>query len=623
MKKQLFRNSPDIAFEEALAADDDLGVRERSFSRIPFFVGISLVVIFCIVVVGKIFSIGFLNFEFYTTRARANASALTRIEAPRGIIEDRYGVILADNRTSFSLSLDVHSFLEYPDRQDEILSAVFQVVGITADNVLSLLQSQQREGISDVLPLVDDLSDDQIVRLNALSQSIPSLIVRKQYKRFYPNGSIFSSVVGYTSLATADDLKNNNRLTSSDTVGRSGVESFYDDMLRGQSGTTVAVRNAQGNILEQYSQIDPVTGGTIRTTIDAELQTVFYNALAKRLGQIGRTNGVGLALNPHTGEVLAMVSFPVFDNNLFTSSAHKDSIQALLRDKNKPLFNRAISGVYNPGSTIKPLVAVAALSEKVVTPTQEFFSPGYLEIPNPYHPDKPSRFLDWRFQGSVNVYSALAQSSNVYFYIVGGGARGISGLGISRLKSWWEKFGLGVVSGIDLPGERSGFLPDPEWKKRTRSAEWLLGDTYNVSIGQGDLLLTPVQLVQYTQALANGGKILRPHIVSRDGTISVTKDLSEYKDAFSEIQKGMRLTVTSPKGTAYILHDLPMEVAAKTGSAQILNNTQENAFFIGYAPYDKPTIAIMILVENSKEGSLNAVPVAREVFEWYYEHRVR
>ncbi|MFH1246354.1 MAG: penicillin-binding transpeptidase domain-containing protein, partial [Candidatus Liptonbacteria bacterium] len=295
---------------------------------------------------------------------------------------------------------------------------------------------------------------------------------------------------------------------------------------------------------------------------------------------------------------------------------------ALLNDPNRPLFDRMVSGEYNPGSTIKPLVGVAALTENIVTPDFSVFSPGYLDVQNPYNPSNPSRFLDWRYQGYINLYSALAQSSNVYFYTVGGGANGVKGLGLDRLHSWWEKFGLGKLTGIDLPREGDGFLPTAEWKQRASGRPWLLGDTYNVSIGQGDLSVTPLQLLSYIGAIANGGKILMPHVGSTvEG--KVNEDLTSLLPQITEVQKGMRATVTNRLGTAYTLNNLSFQVSAKTGSAQVKNNTEENAFFVGYAPSDNPQIAILVLVENSKAGSLNAVPIAKDVLNWYYEHRLK
>ena len=327
-------------------------------------------------------------------------------------------------------------------------------------------------------------------------------------------------------------------------------------------------------------------------------------------------------MDPRTGEVLAYLNFPAYDNDVFNSGGRSEERQKILSDPNRPLFNRAISGLYSPGSTIKPLVGLAAVQEGVISAERTIFSPGYLDVPNPYDPEKPTRFVDWRYQGNVDLSAALAQSSNVYFYEVGGGFGDIRGLGINRLREWWQRFGFGKSTGIDLFGEEEGFLPTPEWKERVSGDPWLLGDTYNVSIGQGDLLVTPIQLLNYAAALANGGVFRKPALV-RGKVPEVIGDISKYEGAFLEVRRGMRETVTSPLGTAKLLDDLPIAVAAKTGSAQTKNKAEENAFFIGFAPYEEPEIAILVLVENAKEGSLNAVPIAKDVFRWYAEHRIQ
>jgi penicillin-binding protein 2 len=391
----------------------------------------------------------------------------------------------------------------------------------------------------------------------------------------------------------------------------------------------------RGQVLRQEQQSTPTIGNSITLTIDGGLQTDLYNELQSGLQSLGRQIGIGLAMDPQNGQVLALVNLPGYDNNILSQpSGNSAEIESLLTSPLEPLFNRVVSGFYNPGSTIKPLDAVGALKDGVIDSTREIFSPGYLMVPDPYNSSTPKKYLDWRYQGYVNMAAALAQSSDVYFYIVGGGSPaettpelndpsdyGIGGLGITRLHEWWQTFGLGKTTGIDMPDESPGFLPTPAWKQKESGTPWLLGDTYNVSIGQGDLLLSPVQLLDYISAIANGGTIYRPYL-NASSTPYVNENLTYLLPQIQAVQQGMVEGVTAPLGTAYTLHNVPFSVCAKTGSAQIENNAEENALFVGYAPCNNPQIALLILIENSKQGSLNAVPIAKDVLNWYYENRM-
>ena len=305
-----------------------------------------------------------------------------------------------------------------------------------------------------------------------------------------------------------------------------------------------------------------------------------------------------------------------------SGSGKNSEKRTILTSPIKPLFNRAVSGLYSPGSTIKPLVGIAVLNEGIIDTKREIFSPGYLDIPNPYDPEKPTRYKDWRYQGYVDLSAAIAQSSDVYFYKVGGGAADIKGLGITRLRAWWEKFNLGNITGIDLPGEAKGFLPSIGWKQEKQKRPWLLGDTYNVSIGQGYLLVTPIGLLSSINSIAAGG-ILNAPVVAEKTNRRVLADLSYLQPEMREVEKGMRETITSPLGTVRPLLDLPFEVAAKTGSAQVYNNTRINSFFVGYAPMENPQIAVLVLVENAKDGISNSIPIAKDVLKWYWEHRIQ
>lgn len=616
---------PELIFEDALSDDwaEDLEVIEVPLNEKPLLLVGGAVLLLALLVAGRIFFLGVVRAGYYEERADLNSGKYERLTAPRGLITDREGVVLAENSPSFTAYLRGQELKRRPESRGATLTALQNILGFSAAEAEKSLDAAVAGG-GEPSALDLELNQKQIVAIK--EANLPTLSVDASFQRIYPLRNAFSSVLGYVGLTSPEDLARDPDLSHQDVIGKSGLELQYDDLLRGQPGIRVKLRDAKGNVLSEQEERKPAIGQTLKLSIDAGLQQYFYGRMRAGLASLGRTSGVALAMNPQTGEILSMINFPTYDNNIFSESGRGEERQAVLSSPGRPLFDRTVSGFYNPGSTIKPLVAVAALTENIVSPGKTIFSPGYLDVPNPYDPEKPSRFLDWRYQGDVDVYSALAQSSNVYFYEVGGGFKDLVGLGINRLRDWWQKFHLGQPTGIDLPGEASGFLPSPDWKEKTSGRNWLLGDTYNVAIGQGDLLLTPIQLLDYISAIANGGKIYKPFL--RENTEpQVSADLTLLYPAIREVQKGMRLTVTSPLGTANLLNDLPFPTAAKTGSAQIQNNTSENAFFVGYAPYDSSPetakIAVLVLVENSKEGSLNAVPIAKDVLNWYYENRLK
>lgn len=617
----------ELAFEESLSDEwaEDLGFAEVPLGEKPIFAFGIIIVILGLFMFGRVFYLGVVRGEAYQLRAESNLNRADRILAPRGIIVDRNNQILADNKAVFSAKLNVEEFLRSDDLRGQTIQFIREILELDENEVYSRILDKNANFDIHAEPVVlsENLTNEQYIAVK--NQNNPAILLEENYIRNYPQGSPFSTILGYVGLVTGKDLKKNPELSGEDYVGKAGVELQFNQDLVGLPGNNITLRNAKGEVIGNGDNIEPKIGKTVELSIDGDLQKYFYNRMLAGLRSLDRDSGVGLAMNPQTGEVLAMVSFPSFDNNIFHLPGKTKERNELLNSSKKPLFNRAISGAYAPGSTIKPLVGVAAITEKIASPMFSVFSPGYLDVPNPYNPDKPSRFLDWRPQGYVNLYSALAQSSNVYFYTVGGGAFGVNGLGISRLKEWWTKFGLGSLTGINLPNEVKGFLPDSEWKEKNNRGSWLLGDTYNVSIGQGDLMSTPIQLINYIASIANGGKLYRP-IITR-GQADLRSDLVEYYPAIKEVQIGMRRTVTSDLGTAHLLKDLQFDTAGKTGSAQIQNNQAENAFFVGYGPYSEgdnsaPQIVILVLVERAKAGSLNAVPIAKDILSWYYENRL-
>lgn len=606
------QSEEDISFEESIF--DDWSGSSRLESPMPrgaFF----LVAVFAIVLIGafsaRFIMLAFVQGDNYAARATANADKQFIIPAYRGIITDRFGEALVKNIPSFTVSVDVAELYRRsrpPASRAVLINKIAVILSVPMGDIGEIIEDALGGDVARVM-IARDITAEQAIALRAVSDE--ALVVEDDYQRQYPDPFIFSHILGYTKDI---DFK-------STIEGAAGLESQYDAMLRGADGVRIIYRDAHGATLGEKKEQESRAGQTIKTTIDASLQRYFYTRFKESLTSLGKTAGVGLAIDPKTGEILALVSFPSFDNN--------NPAKYLMTGGN-PLFNRAISGTYSPGSTVKPLVSLAALREKLVTPEFTVYSKGYLELPNPYDPEKPSKFLDWKAQGLVDMYSALARSSNVYYYVVGGGCTAVTcngvgrskGLGINKLNQYWKIFGLGNKTGVDMPAEGVGFLPNPEEKEKRTGQPWRIGDTYNVAIGQGDLQVTPIRLLTFFSSLANYGKEIKPHFLLPAGEPEVTHDYSSWVDEIAAVRRGVRDVVAKPYGTANALYDLPYKSSGKTGSAQIQNNAKTNAFFMGYGPSDDPRIAVLILVEDAKAGSLNAVPIGRDVMKWYYENRM-
>lgn len=614
-----------VYFEESVvdAFADDFNQRiEQPITALAFLITAAVALLIVLMVLARLFFLAVGRHDFYQQRALANVNKRLVLPAQRGLIMDRFQQPLLKNIPSFNLWLEVATLLKEENRRRivEVTERLAQVVAVSAAEISKKLTAADLETTNRLL-VARNLTLVQVIDLKTLD--LPGVIVGEDYRRDYQEGPVFAHVLGYTGVGATDET----------IMGVAGLEAYYDTVLRGQPGESIVLRDAANSTIDQKAVSEAGAGHRLETTLDAEFQRYFYQRLRSAVDTVGgkKGAGVGLAMQPRTGEILALVSLPSFDNN---------TPERYLTAEAQPLFNRIISGRYNPGSTIKPLVALAALKEGVVTSQWRTYSPGFLEVPNPYDAEHPHRFADWRAHGWVDLPAAIARSSNVYFYLVGGGCPGcrdpekkIKGLGIDRLHRYWQLFGLDQITGIDLEGEAAGFLPEPQEKERRTGQPWRIGDTYNVSIGQGDLTMTPLRLLTLVAAIANDGIMYRPFLVRRivsekDGTTvkeHQPEELSDYsiwQEELLEVQRGMRNAVAQPYGTANSLYDLSYKTAGKTGSAQISDNTKTNAFFVGYGPYEDPQIAVLVLIEDAREGSLNAVPVARDVLQWYYDHRL-
>ncbi len=601
----------DINFEESIFDDWSGNARLEVPMRRTVFVLVGVCAALLMgIFFARVFFLNVFSGVQYRARAAGNVDKEFIIPAYRGIITDRFGEPLVVNSPRFRVSIDINELFragQTPAFRDKLFKKLADSIGMDESVVRMMAQNADWEKESRVV-VARAVSAEQAIDARALRNE--AVIIEDDYKRRYPDPFVFSHVLGYAGSVDFSPV----------IEGKAGLEASYDDVLRGVDGVDVVYRDVRGTILQEKRVREARAGAPVATTIDAPFQRYFYERFKQGLDGLGRTSGIGIAMNPKTGEILSLVSFPSFDNN---------NPAAYLSDARNPLFNRAISGIYSPGSTIKPLVALAALHEGLITPSFSVYSPGYLELPNPYDPDHPSRFLDWRPQGTVDLYAALARSSNVYFYVVGGGCmastcNGVGrskGLGIALLNKYWKIFGLDAITDVDMPGEAAGFLPNPEEKEERTGSPWRIGDTYNVAIGQGDLGVTPIRLLTFFSSIANKGVMMRPHFL-KDEAETVLMDYSSWSNELAAVQQGLRDVVGKNYGTASALYDLSYKTSGKTGSAQHANNTKTNAFFMGYGPTDDPEIALLILVEDAKEGSLNAVPIAHDVLEWYYKNRL-
>ncbi|TSC95492.1 MAG: Uncharacterized protein Athens101426_697, partial [Parcubacteria group bacterium Athens1014_26] len=416
MKKQ--SRNEDFFLEESIfdswSSNNNLGSLELPLSRRAFILMLFLIVFSGLAVFSRVYFLASFKGDFYAARASANVGKEIYDLAPRGLIYDRNGKVLAENLPTFSVSVKPAELLS--DSSGNEIKTLSAILEISEENIKNQLKNFNLENGSSLV-LARNIDSSKIIQLKALN--IEGMEIISDYKRYYPAGEIFSSVIGYTTS------ENNNEI-----AGKTGLEAFYNDYLKGVDGKTVVYRDAKGNEIDKKILQSSKEGNNLETTIDAEFQTYFYNRFKQALNQLGRKSGVGIAINPKNGEILSLFSLPTFDNNIFSGSGNNDKKLSLLNSPDNPMFNRAVSGVYTPGSTIKPLVGMAVLKEGVIDPQKQIYSPGYLDVPNPYDPSHPSRFLDWRPQGWVDIHSALARSSNVYFYTVTGGFGDIKGLGI-------------------------------------------------------------------------------------------------------------------------------------------------------------------------------------------------
>ncbi|MFF7062811.1 penicillin-binding protein 2 [Pseudomonas sp. NPDC008258] len=591
-------------------------------------VGAVAIMLLICVLIARLYYLQIIQYDYHSTLSENNRVHVQPIPPTRGLIFDRNGVIVADNRPSFSLSMT----RERAGNWQEVLDTIVEVLELTPED-RALFEKRMRQGRRpfEPVPILFELNEEQIARVAVNQFRLPGVEVVAQLVRHYPQGAHFAHSVGYVGRINEKELKTLDPVNYSGThhIGKTGIERFYEDALHGQVGYEEVETNARGRVLRVLKRTDPKPGKDIVLSLDIKLQEAAEAALGGRRGAV-------VALDPRTGEVLAMVSQPSFDPNLFVTGISFKAYAELRDSIDRPLFNRVLRGLYPPGSTIKPAVAIAGLDSGVVNAGSRVFDPGYYQLPNYDH-----KYRNWNRTGDgwVDLDTAIMRSNDTYFYDLA------HKMGIDRLSSYMNKFGIGQRVSLDMFEESAGLMPSREWKRATRRQAWFPGETLILGIGQGYMQATPLQLAQATALIANKGVWNRPHLAKTiEGQPPVDENPMENivlrdKSDWAKVTHGMEQVMHGARGTARkAAAGAQYRIAGKSGTAQVVaikqgekydrNKLQErhrdHALFVAFAPADDPKIVVSVMVENGESGSGVAAPVVRQIMDaWLLDENGR
>ncbi|MHB1356735.1 MAG: penicillin-binding protein 2 [Anaerolineae bacterium] len=626
-------------------------------------------------VVFKLWDLQIVSSQEFQAKADTNRFRLVQVDAPRGIIYDRAGRLLVRNVPSFAVNIVPGALPEDSQKREAVLIRLGQFLNMPVrdSDIDAVLYSNAIEGTSPVavrakrnpsiegiiraryngvwtpIRIASNVARDTAFIIEESQPELPGVTVVAEPIRQYLEGELMAQILGYEgripeSQIEAYQANTEEKYQPDDLVGLTGIEETQETLLRGAAGQ----KHIQVDVYEREVSVvaqEPATpGDNIRLTVDVDLQRAVEQFLREGLDKGNVQVGAAIVLDPRTGEVLAIVTLPTYDNNLFSGGISSNDFSRLNNDANRPMVNQAITGQYPPGSTFKVIPAAAALQEGIIDASTSFVCQGTMVVPNKYFPNDPTKsqtFYCWLLwgHGYENVITALRDSCDVFFYQVGGGYKGFEGLGIDTLNDYMKLFGFGVPTGIELTGEAKGLVPTSRWKSQNYGEAWALGDTYNASIGQGFVLVTPLQLVNATAAIANGGTLYRPQLIAEvtdyQGktietlTPEVIRQLPISDDALAIVREGMRQAVSI--GTARLGQVPGIEVAGKTGSAEFavwdedgnlvrneLGHLPTHAWYIAFAPFENPEIAVVVFLRGAGSGAEMAAPVASNIMRFYF-----
>ena len=577
------------------------------------------------IVLARLYVLQVVEHDHFSTLSNSNRVRLKELPPTRGLIFDRNGVEMANNLPSYRLEI----IREQVEDLDETLVRLKQYVEISDYEIQKYQSISKRRRSFESVPLLLNLSDDEVAVLAVNMHKFQGVEINARLTRNYPLGKHAVHALGYVGRIDSDDLNNLDEAAYAGTsyIGKLGLEKYYENELHGAVGYQRVEVNASGRTIRVLDQEPPLSGHNLYLTIDSHLQSLAEDAFKNERGSL-------VAIDPKNGEVLALVSMPSFDPNLFVNGISFKDYDELRDSSRRPLFNRALTGQYPPGSTTKPFYGLAGLEENVLNSKRKIYCNGHYLLPNDDH-----KYRDWKKEGhgNMDLDDAITQSCDVYFYELA------YALGIDRMSAFMKQFGFGTRTGIDSTSEQPGLMPSREWKRRAKSQPWFPGETLIAGIGQGAVLATPLQLANATAAMSMGGTRYVPHLVrSVDALDFSAKTIIQPEVAgvyqvkkklnWEHVIKGMKNVVHGIRGTAHrIGRNAPYTIAGKTGTAQVFTIAQDeeyeeenvvkklrdHALFIGFAPIDDPKIAIAVIVENGGHGSSVAAPIARQMMDAY------
>ncbi|WP_445115374.1 penicillin-binding protein 2 [Acinetobacter sp. WZC-1] len=597
--------------------------QEKRIFRGRIFFAMGLVTCCLLLLVARYAYLQIFHYEQFSEASDKNRIRLQPIPPARGYIYDRNGILLADNYPVFTATLSKADVKDI----DDTVKRLTPVINLSQEDIERFNSRVKTARKTERVTLKLNLTETDIARFSETKFLFPGVDIETQMTRYYPHGELFAHVIGYVGRINDRELKSIDKdaYTGTNLIGKIGVEKYYEDLLHGIPGYESIEADAHGNVLRHLGQKQSIRGNDLYLSLDYGLQTVAAEQLAGRRGAI-------VAIDPRTGEILALVSSPSFNPNLFVTGIGHAEYSALRDNLDQPLYNRALQGTYPPGSTIKPMEGLGGIHYKTVDWDTTIFDPGYFHLPGDSH-----KFRDWKKSGhgTVNLHKSIVESCDTYFYVLS------YQMGIDRMNEWMRQFGFGEKTGVDLPSESSGLYPNPEWKMRTRKSKWLKGETISVSIGQGAFIATPLQLAMATAITANHGAHVTPHVLrstrgAREHPVHNAPtgriNFSGTDEDWIKMRNAMVDVIQA--GTGRGIRTAQYKIAGKTGTAQVKSIAQgkryneallterqlDHGLFVGFAPAENPEIAIAVIWENGRHGG-SAAKLARPIMDYWLLNR--